>query len=84
MQISICFISKQFGVHTVIPIIQEMHVSTPIIGKILEGSLIFLITKKNNAPNGRLRTLFRHTQMDVSMNTDVNSLMVGKNKNTIH
>ena len=59
------------------------YVYMHIIGKILEESLIFMTMKKTNAHNGRLRILYKPMLMDASMNTDVNTLMVGKNKNTI-
>jgi hypothetical protein len=40
-----------------------------------------MITRRSSAPNGRLKTLFRHTQTAASMNIDVSSLMGGKSKN---
>lgn len=44
---------------------------------------MFLIMKKNNAPNGRPKTLFKHMLMDASMSIDASSLMVGKSKSII-
>lgn len=61
-----------------------MHVFMPIIGKISEESHMCLITRKSNVLNGKQRILFKLMQMDASMSTDVNTLMVGKNKSTIH
>ena len=54
-----------------------------ITGKISEENHIFLIMKKNNVLNGKQRILFKHMQMVVNMNIDVNFLMAGKNKNII-
>lgn len=84
IQISTCFILKQFGAHIQIPIILEMHVYMHIIGRTLEESLIFLIMKKSNVLNGKPRILSKHMLMVVSMNIDVNFLMDGKNKNITH
>jgi hypothetical protein len=55
-----------------------------ITGKISEESHNFLITKRNNVLNGKLKTSFRHTQMDVNMSTGVNTPMDGRSRNIIH
>ena len=51
-----------------------------IIGKISEENLMFLIMKRNNALNGKLRTSFKLMQMVANMSTDASFLMDGKNK----
>lgn len=60
-----------------------MLVFTLIIGKILEGNHMSLITKKNSVHNGKQRTLFKLMLMAVSMNTDANFLMDGRSKSII-
>lgn len=42
-----------------------------------------LSTKESSANSGKLKILFKHMQMDVEMNTDVNFHMDGRNKNII-
>lgn len=79
-----CSISRQCGVLTLTLIIQEMLVYMLIIGKTLEESLMFSITKKSSVLNGKLRTLSKHMQMAVSMSIGASFLMDGKNKNTTH
>ena len=80
---SICSISKLCGVHILIQTIQEMLVFMLIIGKISEGSLMYLIMKKNSALNGKPRISYKLMLMDANTNIDVSFLMDGKNKNII-
>lgn len=54
----------------------------PIIGKISEGNLTFLITLKNHARNGLLSSLYQLTREDVKMSTSACLVMDGKNKST--
>ena len=61
----------------------EMRASMLIIGRISEGNLMPLSTKESSARNGKPKILFRHMQMVVEMNTDVNFLMAGRNKSII-
>ncbi len=82
MLTSICFTLKQFGVPTAILLMPEMLVCMRIIGRTSEGSLMSMNMKKINALTGKLRILYQHMLMDVSMNTDANTLMAGKNRNT--
>lgn len=60
-----------------------INVSMHITGKTLGESLKCMNMRKNNVLIGKLRTLFKHTQMDANMSTDVDILMGGKNKNII-
>ena len=83
MRTFICFILKQCGVLIQILYMRETFVSMLIIGKILEESHIYMNMKESNALNGKLKTLFKHMQMGVNMNIDVNTLMDGKNRNII-
>ncbi len=82
-RISTSFILKPFGARIVIPLTPEMLVFMHIIGKISEGSLISLNMKGISALNGRPRTLSKLMLMVANTNTDANSRMAGKNKNTI-
>ena len=83
MSISTFSILKQYGALTLIQIMQEIIVSSLITGKILEGNLIFSITKKNNVLNGRLKDSYRHMLVDAHRNIDANSHMDGRSMNTI-
>lgn len=42
-----------------------------------------LSTKESSVRNGKQKILCKHMQMVVAMNTDVNSLMAGRNKSII-
>jgi SLT domain-containing protein len=83
-QISICFTSKQYGALTVMLLMHEMLASMLTIGRISGGNLTSLSMKESSALNGKQKILFKHMQMVVEMNIDVNFLMAGKNKNIIH
>ena len=55
----------------------------PTTGKISEENLIFMTMKKTSAQIGKQRTLFQPMLTAANMSTGANTLMGGKNKNTI-
>ena len=78
-QISIYFISRQFGVLLVIKTICVINVFMHIIGKISEGRLTLMSTKIYNAKPGKQRTILRPTKMVATLNIDVVCAMAGRN-----
>lgn len=63
--ISICFISRQFGVHTMKLIIKEIYVSIHITGKITDVNHSFIIMLKINVLIGDLDHSLIITKMAV-------------------
>ena len=63
MQISICSISKQFGVRSVTKNIRETFVFMLIIGKILGENLTFMSTNTTSVDLGKVRKILKHTKM---------------------
>jgi hypothetical protein len=64
-------------------IIKEINVSLHTIGKISEENLNSIYTLKINVLIGVLDPSLTITKMDVLMNTNVITVMAGKNKNII-
>lgn len=83
IQISICFILKQFGVLIMKQIIKETNVYFHIIGKTSEENLSFIITPRINATNGVLDHSSITIEMAAPMNIIAITVMVGKSKSII-
>ena len=61
-----------------------MNVNMLTTGKIIEGSLTSTNTmEKLNAGSGMLEMKLRHMLMDVNLNIDANTAMVGKRRSII-
>jgi len=73
-----CFISKQFGVHSLRKIIKEISVFMHTIGRILEDSHILLSTIIHNVQVGKQRKIQKLIKTGVNLSIDVDIAMVGK------
>ena len=84
MPISICFITKQYGVLTTLLDITNLSVFMLIIGKIIEEGQIFTYINQKHVKIGSLEITSTITQKDVKKVKTAKNPMVGKKQNTIH